>query len=540
VALGHWVRPRASWLLGVALLGSLVVQWPALASDFRHDDFLTFYQAANLRPVDFMLTPHGGHLLMTRNAIHLAFFDLFDLDPFPYFVAAVLTHLVNVALLFLVARRLTRSGAIAAFVAALWGMAPVQQASVNWVAIYGNLTAATFTLWPLAELTKLAVERRAPSAWALMRWGVLLAAAATSLGPGLAVALVFAGVSWLLLPRECGRDRVATCMAGVALALVVLYVVIRPGGSFEFASIWFSKLGMVTIARLFVGLLSYGIACLIGGPWLTFGEDGVPVGPLQGAAASPVVHVSWVLAALTGIAVGWAWLRARELQRRQILAFLALLAAIYGLVAVARAPLAIGLWGVDAWAVTARYQYVATLGWGGCLALALAEVARAWSARRRPAWRAPAWLAPGVLGLWSAAVVVPYAAAARHVDTKYTQWSRRVFAEERARLRNEIAAAGDAPEVLIRNRPFPGMAYIQDLVGARAFPGAAAVFVLMQHNAPAKITHVRFIDSDPALVEDLRSRPHTQIAGLLVTSEEAAHRSANGAAVPPEREPVEK
>ena len=517
----HGMTPQAWGLLALALLGSLFVHWPALHSEFRHDDWLTFYQAANLRPLDFMLLPHGGHLMMTRNAIHLVFFELFDLNPSPYFIAAVATHLLNVGLLFLLALRLGGSAVIAAFAAALWGMAPVQQVSVNWVALYGNMNVATFTLWPLAELAQLAVDRRPPTRWALARWGVMLAAAATSFGPGFAAALIFWAVAWLFLPRECERNRVALGLFGVTLALVAVYLLIRPGGTAETVRFWFTAVGVQAVAQAFVGLWSYGIACLFGGAWLTWGEEGVPLGPLQGVAAAGLVQISWAFAAAICASVLALWLHARELQRRQMLALLLLVAAIHGLVALARGPLGLWLLGLDNLVLTARYQYVATAAWSACLALALAEAARGFRSQH-PGWRARAWVAPGAFVLWTAALLVPYASAARHMDLKHNAWSRQSLEDERARLEQAIAAAPDGSEVRIENRTFAGMGFIQGLITPSDFPGTAAVFLFLQHNAANKHPNVRFVESDSALVEELRARRHTRVAELLLTADEAA------------------
>jgi hypothetical protein len=52
------------------------------------------------------------------------------------------------------------------------------------------------------------------------------------------------------------------------------------------------------------------------------------------------------------------------------------------------------------------------------------------------------------------------------------------------------------------------------------------VFLFLQHNAPHKATNVKFIERDPAVVADLRARPHTKIADLLVTPEEAVQHAA--------------
>ena len=123
-------------------------------------------------------------------------------------------------------------------------------------------------------------------------------------------------------------------------------------------------------------------------------------------------------------------------------------------------------------------------------------------------------------------MLVPYTAGARVMDWKTTAWSRVALEVERARFAKQIAAVGPAAEIRIENRPFEGLKLLQPLLTGQDFPGSAAVYLFLQHNAPEPAPHVKFIEKDAALVADLRGRPDTKIAELLLTPEEAAQRPA--------------
>jgi len=115
------------------LIAACVVQAPALKSGFRYDDFLFFYQAANLPFWDFALTPHAGHVLAVRNTFFAVTFGLFELVARPYFVLAIASHALNVALLFYTVRGFAKRSWVAYPVAALWGLAPINQGTISWV-----------------------------------------------------------------------------------------------------------------------------------------------------------------------------------------------------------------------------------------------------------------------------------------------------------------------------------------------------------------------------------------------------------------------
>ncbi|MGH7789313.1 MAG: hypothetical protein ACRERC_20755, partial [Candidatus Binatia bacterium] len=131
----------------VALALSAAAFLPTVRVAFHDDDFLHLYQIANDSPLTWLMRVHAGHLYVTRNAVFLLFDQLFGPHAAPYMWSAYLTHLLNVGLLFAVARRLSGSSGAACAVAALWGSSPNNAGAMAWYAVYGQVLGVTLILW---------------------------------------------------------------------------------------------------------------------------------------------------------------------------------------------------------------------------------------------------------------------------------------------------------------------------------------------------------------------------------------------------------
>ena len=60
-----WQRVPVLLALGLTAL----VYHPLLYNYFWSDDFLNLYHIVNISLPEYLLTPHGGHMLVTRNAM---------------------------------------------------------------------------------------------------------------------------------------------------------------------------------------------------------------------------------------------------------------------------------------------------------------------------------------------------------------------------------------------------------------------------------------------------------------------------------------
>ena len=504
----------AGLLLAFVLLASAWVQSPLLNSGFYADDFLWLYRIENLPWLELVLKTHGGHLLHTRNAAFWACHQLFGLEPSGYLWVALLTHVLNVALLFVVIERLTRRPVVAALIAALWGMAPIHQDPLRWISVYGHVLAATFVLAALADMAGLIARNRSPTSWALVRWALLLLLAATSFGTGLGVALGFVAIAWLVLPRASGRGRAAFLFAVLTVTLTVAYFAL------ERSLVDLASYPLFKSIALCSNLAAYGLSSLVLGPLLTWTREGDLVGPLGGVELGQALFWAYAVGLTVLLGLAWSCRRANSTRLRQILGFALLAGCAYGAIAVGRAPLMV-LWELDMpWTVTtARYHYLPQLGLAMALGLALSEASirlpsRHWSAR-------PRWLVPVLFAAGLAMVVPSYAAGARRVGTRIGPGWRQAVDHVVTEVRRRAHAVPPGQPVYIPNRKFQD----QVVISKDPFPGWVAVFVLAHASDSVEGRRVFFVESDQQLVGFLRKNPNARVARLVVTPEEVDRSS---------------
>ncbi len=505
-------RAAAGWLLGAVLLATAWVQSAVLGGGFFGDDFLWFYRLETIPWLEFVGKAHGGHLLFTRNLVYWICYQLFGLEPAGYFWLALLTHLLNVALLFAVILRLSQRPLCAALAAALWGLAPISQGSLRWVSVYGHVMAGTFVLVLLADLSRIAGGDRAPTSWVLGRWTLLLLAAATSFGTGLGVVVGLPAIAWLLLPPACGRNRVALVLAAGTAAIAALYPLaqqdtlpIRVAGSFGAT--------LAVCVELWANLMSYGLASLALGPFFTFSEGHIVVGPLRGLAEAHVLPAIHGFGLVLLAAPAWAVARAGPARRRQMAAFALLAACAYGMIALGRAPVVLAM-NLDMSSMTTatRYHYLAPLGLAVVLGLAAAELASARSLRRLPVW-----LGPVLFGVGLSLALPSYAISARTLDPLLDRHWLEEMNQVVAQVQQQVRAAPPESQVYLPNRTFDGIFW----VARDDFPGWAAVFLMTHREDTLEGRRVYFVEADAQLVQKLRAGSNARIAGLLVTPDEA-------------------
>src|SRR5262245_11073681 len=89
-----------AWLILPPVLLSIYAYAAVTRAYFASDDFVYLYRAYDAPLDELLLSPHGGHVLIARNLVFLLFVRLFGTEAPLYFVCVLLTHLVNVVLLF--------------------------------------------------------------------------------------------------------------------------------------------------------------------------------------------------------------------------------------------------------------------------------------------------------------------------------------------------------------------------------------------------------------------------------------------------------
>jgi len=307
---------------------TLAVYPPVRHSGLGFDELVHLYNLVNFGPLELLTRAHGGHLLFLSNLSYWVLYDLFGVQAQPYYWLALITHLANVALCYLVIAELTGRSLAAALSATIWGCAAVHIGTVGWFAVYGQVLLTTIVLWMLYDVARLDVAGRAPTRRTYLRWGVLLVAACGTFGYGLAIAaLWFAAVS-LMLDEPVRVRRVVARVAWSSLAVATLYLAVEQlnaATSSRAASSGVDVLAArlsglswndATFAgQVLAGFTAYGVATLFPGPLLyTTAAGQVGVGPLQGLPAARAAL------AVAGVASVWlalfvVWLRRRPGRR---------------------------------------------------------------------------------------------------------------------------------------------------------------------------------------------------------------------------------
>lgn len=485
----------AFWIV-VPVALSLFVYRKLVNVYFNSDDFLNLYYIVNRAPLDYVLRPHGGHMLMFRNVIFWLSFQLFGAYPEFYQATVLLTHLLNVALLYLLVWRLTANGIASALVATFWGICPVHSGTIGWYCVYGQVLVATFMLVLLNHAVRCQTDGRTLPWHTFVTWPLLLVLAGTSFGTGIGVMLVAPAVLFLLLPASPRRLALCAVLAVLALSTPYLYSQALAlhqwysGSSSEgfSAAIAFQQRTITLhhiamVAYLFAG----GVSMLI----LNF------LGPVdQFPPAAPIIAGVFVVLALV------AALASERRNRAALVSFTVLAIGCYGIIAQGRAQffeaheLGIG-------AAQARYHYAATVPFAAMLGIIVATGC----ARLRVGGGAQVLLLVVCLSVagWS------YRNSAPFLDL-FPNARKETLIVINTVLK-KVGQAWRVREVFIRNSPFRaiGTLYVRNQI---AFPGWAAVYTIFFPTNEVVGKRVYFVDREPAVA--VAAQKGRRSAGLII------------------------
>jgi hypothetical protein len=489
--------------VAAALLPVLLAAWvyhPITHAYFFADDFNCLLSIVNDGFLRFVLRPFGGHNLLVRNLVFYGSYQLFGLHAELYFWTVLLTHLVNVWLLFRVLRRLTASLALACLGAALWGTSPVHVDTLGWYSVFGQVLVATILLVVLDRVTRHASTGTVPSAREAGVWYVLLLLGTTCFGTGIGVALAFPMALFLLVPAAWQRP-------GIRLAYLALPVV-TIGMYFAFRRLYgllepltFNEViaGNFTLRRLWLGL-----------PTL-YELLGVSVDvSLRSFFFSPADHptvvtlVTWTLVGTGLVVLVW---RGDAATRRVVLAMLALAVGVYGMIAVGRPPVP-GSGATRQWlAARPRYHYVGGIPIVVLIGLGLAALGRV-------AWLRTVPRAALVLGVFAVGVV-GYLRSDFKIDDHAV--CRNHLASMLRGIAAEVERGAPGATVYLENGNAPRELLGPIMVQAKPlFPARAAAFLLEHPVDEVDGRRVRFVERDPAVLRWFAQWPNTPLARLLV------------------------
>jgi hypothetical protein len=485
-------------LVLVPLALSAWVYYPIVRVNFFADDLVHLASIESDGVLQFLLAPFGGHNYLVRNLFFLASWKLFGLHAPAYFVTVLLTHLLNVGLLFGVLRTLTRSPTIACFGAALWGTSPLCVGTLAWYSVYGHVLVATILLLVLRQLARLAEDGAPPGTRTASLWYGLLLAGTTCFGVGIGVALAFPFVLFLLLPRAWSFRRLRATwllLPVVTLALYFafrrLYPLLAPLTFQENMQEYIALHGLASVPPMLVHLLGFSIA-------------GTTLGLLlRRPYPSPEC---WIAIAAYLCGLGVLFWRGDARTRRTALAMMALAISVYVLIAAGRSS-TYAMFSISAAAAArvARYHYVGSLPVAIVLCLILQQLGRL------PGLRA----VPSPVALVAGLGVIGFGAAHYGVSIQEYRATPRYLQQTADAIAAEIRAQPPGSTVYLENERAPAYVLGPAIPGF-LFPGRAAVYVLFNRSDQFEGRTVRFIERDAEVAQYYAQRPHTRLARLLV------------------------
>jgi len=441
---------------------------------FYGDDLFNLHEIVNRSVVEYLFKPYGMHLLAARNLVYYLCARLFGTNAEPYFWLVLVTHVVNVLLLFRILRRLS-GPRLACVAATVWGMSPVNEGALGWYSVYGQVMAATFILCVLDRLVYV-TQGAVPAAIEPLLWGGLLLAAAVSFGTGIGAAMAFPVVAFVLLPPSPTRRRALLVFVAIACTLPLLYAAAHrlaefynapstgvPGGGF-------GGFRVVPIIALTGRLAAYGVTSLLLGPF----DYPIP----YDSVAYDIVPSAVAIALVAALVVG------SSAVRRWVLAMLVLGGACYGIIAVGRLPF-FTLFGKGV-VTSARYHYAAPIPFAIAIVLAVGTCAR-WAAIPER-WRNAA--------LAVALVVTAGANALGAQPVDHHTRERTLAMRAVQKIRDQINAAPVGTDVYIKNERFNGVGPLM-LQRPDLFPGLAGIFAVYFPEQVVDGRRVFFVIWDP-------------------------------------------
>jgi hypothetical protein len=473
------------------------VYFPITRAFFWGDDFINLVSIVDDGFLPYVLRPYGGHNLLGRNLVFWVSHRLFGLRAELYFWTVLLTFLLDVWLLFRVIRNLTGSLTLASFGAALWGTLPVNDGTLAWYSVYGQVLTTTILLAVLDRVTARARSGGPLPTRSAVVWYALLLFGTVCFGIGVAIALVFPAVLFLLLPDAWRQRNVRFMYLTLPLATIALYFGLRRLYSLvavlpEDAPTGIALPPVAEMAAMARELVTFAIASSLGSfaVYSGHGKPPLDVRIVPGLFAAGLLVLLW---------------RGHRATRRAAAAMVVLGAGVYLLIAMGRAGLLIAFTGsVAAAAAQDRYYFCGSIPIIVIACLALHEIGRVGPLRHVP--RAPLLMAALALGTWT--------------------YRRSTFAvHDNAAARGEFQAAVRAIDAAVAAHP-PGATVIIEtgqptkwLVGfmtrKRDFPGRAAIFLLTQPGDELAGRRVRFIERDPAVLAWYEAKPGSRLGRLL-------------------------
>jgi biotin transporter BioY len=503
---GTDLRRSTFWLAAIAAAVAVLGNLQILHQFFFADDFANLFEVANdPAPWEFLTMPALGHMHIIRNAALYLNFLTFRMHASWFFATMLANHLVNVLLLFAVARRFTGSSLLACFSGVLFAISPENPGTLGWYAVNGHAIATTFVLAMLLLLVEDDDRRSVGLARALAIAACALGAS-QSFGNGAAIALALPLVALLLRPTFWRNP-----MSALVLCLVPCLVAL---------AMWLmtsTKTRLNPSANLYTGIL-----LLVAKDWrhvlpMLFHLASVGSVTLLLGSAYPLERYPDALSALVTLgclaALVVGFLAGTRRDRRRLVALLLMCLVSYGSIAVGRATM-IAVFNGNTWVSTiahaSRYYYLSQAVFAVLVATLLAQLLRRGG-------RAGHW-GTAIPVVWMGCVVVGQLLWPTPADD--FEYVRSFVVYLRGVTDAEMRRTPPGSIVCVPNQPAP--------LG-EAFPGTFGVYVLYHPSDEFEGRRVYFTSSNP---RELALRiPGSRALSLLVPEGECPPGAVHAAAV---------
>lgn len=502
------------FLVITAMIFSALVHSSILRNFFFYDDYLHLYDAANRGFIKFIILPHGGHLYLVRNVIFYAFYKLFGFHTEIYFISVLLTHMLNVLLLFNILKNFTDNSYIAFSGASLWGINPINQGTLAWYSAYGHALAGTFFLWILYDISRINCRRIEITKTTVVRWMIILFACATCFGTGIALATTFPIVAWLLLYNEEKRKTVTKAMIFIVIIISVIWfflnhqykginlesLVVANTPQDNSINALFDPFSWGKIVIMLCELIAYSISSTLLGPFYTI---------INIDNFKPVCYfISFFFLFL----VVWTYLKGSTKLRYRLLSFLVLLISIYGFISLGRAVYYFHLGHAieKAILISPRWYYIGTM----LVTIILCLLLERYPLRQLSKMKYIKIL-PFIL---LAIMIVPAIQIAySSIIFRASQIQHLEYDMVLSEINRKIERQGAGQNVYIPNYRLKNIFVPSEF---KNFPGAAALYIMSYPENIVNGRRVYFVEPDHDIVTNLRKQKSIRISGVLVKPDE--------------------
>ena len=501
-------------MLVISITAVLIANVQVLSSFFSNDDFLHFYQISNWNPLEFVFYPYGGHVFIFKHTIFYLMFKLFGMNSVAYFSIVLLTHLGIACVLYKIIYLLTEKPLIAAAATMIWGVCPVNYATLAWYCTYGQVLVGFFFLLFLYDLLRIEKGKMIFSVNIIIRWLIYLFLMATSLGNGLAIACLSPLAIVIILWKSNQKWKIAASTLPAIAIILVLYI-FKESIYYYFSGEVYHITPLAPSAALnnykiilewFIRMVAYSIYCMAAFPMLFFSSiTGYPTAVFF--ISIPIVILFIAL-----------FLHSKEYQRHYLVLGIFFVTLI-GLTAYGRAFFYnIFGWPMSSATLLARYYYVILINVILILSLMASELDDLFPKLAKP-------MLSFVLIVIALSIYPSINLAKKMAIMNRSFNDHKIYFNTIMDLEKTIKASPEGSSVFIDNKMNEQIFIF--LPSDTDFPGKAAIFAIGFPHNTVEGRRVYFVENDCHVADRNIAKKHWRISSLMASACDLERKETN-------------